>query len=150
MIMPVAIWAFITLFMRDLNEGLDISSLALYLTCVLTANLIQAFIVLPGLLKLKKISPWRMAKGMYPALSVAFFTKSSAAALPMAIRCAEENLGISKRVANFTLPLCTTINMNACAFYFNYRPFCFDEPGRFLYISRNGNMDCFIDNCCNW
>jgi Na+/H+-dicarboxylate symporter len=56
-----------------------------------------------------------MFKGMLPALSVAFFTKSSAAALPMAMRCAEEKLGISKRVSSFTLPLCTTINMNACA-----------------------------------
>ncbi len=115
MVMPVAIWAFITLFVRDLNQGLDVKSLALYLTCVLAANLIQAFIVLPGLLKIKKVSPWRMAKGMFPALSVAFFTKSSAAALPMAMRCAEENVGISRRVASFSLPLCTTINMNACA-----------------------------------
>ena len=114
-VMSVAIWAFITLFMRDLNQGLNVKSLALYLTCVLAANLIQAFIVLPALLKFKKISPWYMAKGMYPALSVAFFTKSSAAALPMAMRCAEENAGISRRVASFTLPLCTTINMNACA-----------------------------------
>ncbi len=114
-VMSIAIWAFITLFMRDLNQGLNMKSLALYLTCILAANLIQAFIVLPALLKFKKISPWYMAKGMYPALSVAFFTKSSAAALPMAMRCAEENVGISRRVASFTLPLCTTINMNACA-----------------------------------
>lgn len=114
-IMPIAIWAFITLFMRDLNQGLEIKSLALYLTCVLAANMIQATIVLPLLLKWKQISPLKMAKGMYPALSVAFFTKSSAAALPMAIRCAEENVGISRRVASFSLPLCTTINMNACA-----------------------------------
>jgi len=52
---------------------------------------------------------------MFPALSVAFFTKSSAAALPMAMRCAEENLKVSRKVAGFTLPLCTTINMNGCA-----------------------------------
>lgn len=114
-IMPIAIWAFITLFMRDLNAGLNVKSLALYLTCVIAANIIQALLVLPTLLKIKKVSPWRMAKGMLPALSVAFFTKSSAAALPMAMRCAEENVGISRRVASFTLPLCTTINMNACA-----------------------------------
>lgn len=114
-IMPIAIWAFITLFMRDLNQGLDIKSLALYLTCVIGANLIQALVVLPTLLKIKKISPVAMAKGMMPALSVAFFTKSSAAALPMAVRCAEENVGLSQKVARFTLPLCTTINMNACA-----------------------------------
>ena len=114
-IMPIAIWAFIALFMRDLSQGLDVKSLALYLTCILAANILQGFVVLPGLLKLKGISPLRMAKGMFPALSVAFFTKSSAAALPMAIRCAEENVGISRRVASFSLPLCTTINMNGCA-----------------------------------
>jgi Na+/H+-dicarboxylate symporter len=114
-IMPIAIWAFITLFMRDLNNGLNFKSLALYLTCILAANLIQALVVLPTLLKIKGVSPWQMARGMMPALSVAFFTKSSAAALPMAMRCAEENVGISRRVASFTLPLCTTVNMNACA-----------------------------------
>ena len=114
-IMPIAIWAFITLFMRDLNKGLDAKSLALYLVCVLAANLLQAFVVLPLMLKFKGLSPWNMAKGMFPALSLAFFTKSSAAALPTAIRCAEENVGISRPVASFSLPLCTTINMNACA-----------------------------------
>src|SRR5262249_22959580 len=114
-LMPIAIWAFITLFIRDLNRGLDVTSLALYLTCVIAANLIQAFIVLPSLLKLKGISPITLLKGMWPALSIAFFTKSSAAALPMAMRCAEERVGIPRKVASFTLPLCTTINMNACA-----------------------------------
>lgn len=115
LIMPIAIWAFITLFMRDFHQGLDVKSLALYLTCVIAANLIQGFVVLPALLKIKGISPLRMAKGMFPALSVAFFTKSSAAALPMAMRCAEENVGVSRKVASFSLPLCTTINMNGCA-----------------------------------
>ncbi|CAF24458.1 dicarboxylate/amino acid:cation symporter [Candidatus Protochlamydia amoebophila] len=114
-LMPIAIWAFITLFMYDLKQGLDVKSLALYLTVVISANLIQAGCVLPLLLKLKKISPLFMIKGMLPALSIAFFTKSSAAALPMAMRCAEENVGISRKVASFTLPLCITINMNACA-----------------------------------
>jgi Na+/H+-dicarboxylate symporter len=114
-IMPIAIWAFITLFMRDLSQGLDVKSLALYLTCVVAANLIQASVILPVLLKLKQISPIQLFKGMLPALSVAFFTKSSAAALPMAMRCAEENMGISRKVSSFSLPLCTTINMNACA-----------------------------------
>lgn len=114
-LMPFAIWAFITLFIHNMKNGLQLQSLALYLFVVLAANLVQAFLVLPGLLKWHKISPLATAKAMFPALSVAFFTKSSAAALPMAMRCAEENVGISRKVASFTLPLCTTINMNACA-----------------------------------
>lgn len=114
-LMPFAIWAFIALFIKDLKNGLEFQSLALYLTVVITANLIQAFFILPALLKWKKISPIATAKAMAPALSVAFFTKSSAAALPAAMRCAEENGKISRKVASFTLPLCTTINMNGCA-----------------------------------
>lgn len=114
-LMPFAIWAFITLFIHDLNEGLEIESLALYLAAVVAANLIQGLVVLPLLLKFKKISPLRTAKAMLPALSVAFFTKSSNAALPMAMKCAEERVGVSRRVASFSLPLCTSINMNGCA-----------------------------------
>lgn len=115
MLMPLAIWAFITLFVKDFRKGLDVKSLALYLSVVLLANFVQALIVLPLFLKLKGVSPIKMAHGMMPALSVAFFTKSSSAALPMAIRCAQENIKMAPKVANFTLPLCTTINMNACA-----------------------------------
>lgn len=114
-LMPIAIWAFITLFFKDWREGLEVKSLALYLICVIAANLIQAGIVLPILLKMKKISPIKMLRGMFPALSIAFFTKSSSAALPMAIRCAQENVKIAPKIASFSLPLCTTINMNACA-----------------------------------
>ncbi len=114
-LMPIAIWAFITLFIKDLRGGLEIKNLALYLTCVLVANLIQALIVLPIFLKIKNISPMKIARGMFPAISTAFFTKSSSAALPMAMQCAEKNVKISSKVASFSLPLCTTINMNACA-----------------------------------
>lgn len=114
-LMPIAIWAFITLFFRDVSEGLQFKSVAYYLACVVLANLVQGFFVLPLFLKLKGISPLKLAKAMFPALSVAFFSKSSAGTLPMAIQCAEERAGMSRKVASFSLPLCTTINMNGCA-----------------------------------
>jgi len=80
-----------------------------------SANLIQAFVVLPILLKVKGISPLKLFKQMSSALSVAFFSKSSSASLPMAMTCAKEKAGLSEKVTNFSFPLCTTINMNACA-----------------------------------
>jgi Na+/H+-dicarboxylate symporter len=52
---------------------------------------------------------------MLPALSFAFFSKSSTAAMPTAIDCAENQLNVSPKVARFSFPLCTSINMNACA-----------------------------------
>lgn len=114
-IMPIAITAFIILFLRDFREGLDAKNLAIYLFCIIAANLIQAFVVLPLLLKFKGLSPFQLAKAMMPALSVAFFTKSSNAALPLAMQCAEERANIPRSIAAFSFPLCTTINMNGCA-----------------------------------
>ena len=113
--MPLAVWAFLTLFIRDLHGGPELENLTLYLLCVLCANAIQGAIVLPLFLKLKGIPPWRTLKGMAPALSLAFFTKSSSAVLPTAINCAVERLQVSRKVANFAFPLCTSINMNGCA-----------------------------------
>ncbi len=113
--MPLAIWAFVVLFMHDLQNGLQASSLFYYLVCVILANLLQAIVVLPTLLKFKGINPLRLARQMFPALSVAFFSKSSGATLPTALQCATERAKIQRKVANFTLPLCTSINMNGCA-----------------------------------
>ena len=114
-LMPIAIWAFMTLLVKDLHDNYaHISRLMLYLACVVGANLVQGIVVLPLMLKLKKISPLRTFKGMMQPLTVAFFSKSSNATLPVAIRAAE-NLGVSSRVCNFTFPLCSVINMNGCA-----------------------------------
>lgn len=115
-LMPLAIWAFMNLLVKDLsqNQG-HLNSLMIYLACVVGANLIQGVVVLPILLKIKGISPWRILKGMWPALSLAFFSKSSGAALPVTMRAIEENVGVSKKVSGFSLPLCSVVNMNACA-----------------------------------
>lgn len=113
--MPLAVWSFVTLFVRDWQEGLEISSIAYYLAAVLSANLLQGCLVLPLFLKLKGISPLKLVKAMAPALTLAFFSKSSSATLPLALSCAENRGGISGRVANFSFPLCTSINMNGCA-----------------------------------
>jgi Na+/H+-dicarboxylate symporter len=113
--MPIAVFAFLVLFVKDLRTGLDAASIAFYLFCVVASNLIQAFLVLPALLKIKGIGPVRLAKQMFPALSLAFFSKSSSATIPMAIKCATERAGIEPKIAQMSLPLCTTINMNGCA-----------------------------------
>ena len=114
-LMPLAVWAFVTLFMHDLKNQDVLQGLALYLICVLLANVVQAGVILPLLLHFKGISPWRTLKAMWPALTVAFFAKSSSAALPSAVDCAEKRLGVESKIARFSLPLCITINMNACA-----------------------------------
>ena len=114
-LMPLAVWAFVTLFVHDLQNQDVLQGLALYLICVLLANLVQAGVILPLFLKYRGIPPWKALKAMWPALTVAFFAKSSSAALPSAVDCAEKRMGVDHKVARFSLPLCITINMNACA-----------------------------------
>jgi Na+/H+-dicarboxylate symporter len=115
-LMPFAIWAFVTDFVVELrHEGLPFAQLAWYLTTIVSANLIQALIVLPLLLVMNKIPPFKVFTKMLPALSFAFFSKSSSAAMPVAIDCAEQKLQVNEKVARFSFPLCTSINMNACA-----------------------------------
>jgi len=116
--MPFGVWAFVCIFIRDMRSnatGVDIKDLSLYVLCIVIANIIQGFIVLPLLLKSKGISPVRNFKGVAKALMIAFFSKSSTTALPVTMETAEKNLGISKRVSRFALPLCSTVNMNGCA-----------------------------------
>lgn len=116
-LMPIAIWAFASLLTEKLRTGglAEIDQIFRFLLCVVAANLIQGLIVLPIFLKRRGISPIETFKGMLPALSVGFFSRSSNAALPLSLTCGEKNLKISSEVARFSFPLCSTINMNACA-----------------------------------
>ncbi len=113
---PIGIWAFTTLFLQHiLNDYHAVTPLFYFIVCVVGANLVQGFVVLPILMKIKGVSPIKTLKMAYPALITAFFSKSSSATLPLAIECSVNKGNISKKVANFSLPLCSVINMNGCA-----------------------------------
>lgn len=115
-IMPIAIWAFMTLLVKEIQEhSSHVTGLWRYLSVVVLANLVQGTVVIPLLLKTKGISPLRLAKGGFKALLMAFFTKSSNATLPISLKVAKEELGIQPERAYFSLSLCTVINMNGCA-----------------------------------
>ena len=64
-----------------------------------------------------KMSPVKFFKGIAPASLVAFSTTSSAGTLPVTIKATEDNLGVSKNVSSFVLPLGATINMDGTALY---------------------------------
>ncbi len=112
---PIGIWAFTTLFLQKFVYDSSVKPLIFYIICVVGANLVQGIIVLPILLKIKGVSPLKTLKMSYPALLTAFFSKSSSAALPLTIERSINQGKISKKVANFSLPLCSVINMNGCA-----------------------------------
>ncbi|KGR89508.1 sodium:dicarboxylate symporter [Ureibacillus massiliensis 4400831 = CIP 108448 = CCUG 49529] len=87
--------------------------LIVYVGCIIHALLVYSFSVK----SFAKMSPLKFFKGIAPASLVSFSTSSSAGTLPITIKNTEENLGVSKRVSSFVLPLGATINMDGTALY---------------------------------
>lgn len=112
---PLALFGFTTNTAAQLHEGLHFQGLGQYLAIVVFANLIQGFIILPAWLKINGLRPYDSMKKMLPALSMAFFSKSSAGTLPITIKTAEARLQIPSKLTRLILPICTSLNMNGCA-----------------------------------
>lgn len=98
--------------------GRVLGSLGLFLGIVWTGCLTQTFIILPLIVRfVGKTNPWRHMNRMSTAILTAFSTCSSAAALPISLRDTQEKVGVSNKIASFTLPLGATVNMNGTALY---------------------------------
>lgn len=84
-----------------------------YLGCI-----VHGIIVYMGLIKfVAHLNPIRYVQGTIEPAIVAFSSTSSAGTLPITMMSAERNLGISRGVSSFVLPLGTTINMDGTALY---------------------------------
>lgn len=114
---PIGVYALILPVIYE--AGLDIFlQLGKYFFTVMLALSVHFAIILPLALKfIGKVDPIAHFKAVRPALLVAFSTSSSFATLPVTMRTIQENAGVSKRIASFTLPLGSTINMNGTALY---------------------------------
>ena len=64
-----------------------------------------------------RVGPFALFRGIREAYMIAFTTRSSAATLPITIANVTENLGVSPKVAKFSLPLGATMNMDGTALY---------------------------------
>lgn len=113
--LPLGILAFSAQLTAQVSAGIAAESLGKYIAVIVSGNLIQIFIILPLFLLARGLNPLHVFARMSPAVLMAFFTKSSAATLPVTMASAENRLGVSERVSRFVLPICTTINMNGCA-----------------------------------
>ena len=113
--LPLGILAFAAQLSAQVSAGVAADSLGRYVAVILGGNVLQFFIVLPLFLLARGINPLRHLGKMMPAVLMAFFTKSSAATLPVTMETAEKRAGVAPKVARFVLPICTTINMNGCA-----------------------------------
>ncbi len=114
-IIPIGLFGFITSSIVQVRTGSVLKGISEYLLVIVLANLIQGLVILPLWLRANGIKPFKALKGMLPALSIAFFSKSSVGSLPVTMETAEKSMGVKPEVGRFVLPLCTSINMNGCA-----------------------------------
>jgi Na+/H+-dicarboxylate symporter len=92
--------------------------LAKYSMVVILGLVFMAFVLYPLLVKaITKIGYADFFKKIAPAQFLAFSTSSSAATLPVTIECVEENVGVSRNVSSFVLPIGATINMDGTSLY---------------------------------
>ncbi|MEW6663339.1 MAG: dicarboxylate/amino acid:cation symporter [Bacillota bacterium] len=99
--------------------GLDIiMPLIKLILAVYIGGLLHALVVYSASVSIfAKMSPVKFFKGIFPATALAFSSTSSAATLPVTIKSTEDNLGVSKGVSSFVLPLGATVNMDGTALY---------------------------------
>ena len=103
-----------------------------YVLCVLISLAIQALVVYPSLLViLTRLNPIRFFKKFVPVMLFAFSSSTSNATIPLNMDKLSE-LGVSREVSSFTIPLGATINMDGtsimqgCAVMFTAQAFGID------------------------
>ena len=101
------------------SYGVDVLiSLAKVIGCVYIACLFHMALTMGGGITLfARLNPIKFFKGIASAQTVAFTTTSSSGTLPITTSNAIHNLGVSKPIASFVLPLGATINMDGTAIY---------------------------------
>ena len=117
LIAPLGVFALIAATVSEF--GFDIlQTLIWYSIAVVLGLAIHTFGVYALIIKLfTKVKVSYFYKSIKRVQTIGFSTSSSAATLPVNIECCEENLGVSKSIASFVLPLGATINMDGTALY---------------------------------
>lgn len=85
-------------------------TLAIYLGLALVL-----FVVYPVLIRANGLSVKQYFSGAWPAIQLAFVSRSSIGTLPLTQRVSERNLGVPRSYASFAVPLGATTKMDGCA-----------------------------------
>ena len=93
-------------------------ALGAYVVTVLAGLAVHQFVVLPMLVYwLGGRDPLDFYRKIRVVMLTAFSTSSSSATLPVAMKCAEDDLGVPEGVSRFVLPLSASMNHNGTALF---------------------------------
>jgi Na+/H+-dicarboxylate symporter len=114
---PFGIAALLTKLIATQNIDV-LTSLIGFVSIIMGTLVFHGLIVLPLVLYLvTQMTPWTLFRGAKEALITALATSSSAATMPVTMRCTEQNLKVSPSVTGFVIPLGSHLNMDGTALY---------------------------------
>jgi Na+/H+-dicarboxylate symporter len=94
----------------DLLAPLGSFAVAIYVGLALVL-----FVVYPVILRTNGLGILSFFRGAWPAIELAFVSRSSVGTLPLTQRVVERNLGVPRSYASFAVPLAATTKMDGCA-----------------------------------
>jgi Na+/H+-dicarboxylate symporter len=94
----------------DLLAPLGSFAVAIYVGLALVL-----FVVYPVILRTNGLGVASYFRGAWPAIQLAFVSRSSIGTLPVTQRVVERNLGVPRSYASFAVPLAATTKMDGCA-----------------------------------
>jgi Na+/H+-dicarboxylate symporter len=92
-----------------------LGSLGTFTVAVYVGLALVLFGVYPALLRVNGLSVRQFFSGAWPAISLAFVSRSSIGTMPVTERVTERNLGVPRAYASFAVPLGATTKMDGCA-----------------------------------
>lgn len=114
---PIGVFGLLVPVVMKTGGELYVNLLKYFFTVLLALGL-HLFVVMPLVIRIfTGVNPLLHFRAMRTALLTAFSTASSSSTLPVTMRCIQENAGVSKKTASFTLPLGATVNMDGTALY---------------------------------
>jgi len=109
---PIGIFSLAFVNFASYGVGL-VNSYAEIAGCVILGILLMLFFVYPAIIFVVcRENPYKIMLKIREPIITAFATRSSAATLPISLRCAEQNLKIRSEVSSFSLSLGATVNMD--------------------------------------
>jgi len=112
---PYGVFALIANMAATSNGG-DFLAVGKYIVLVIAVLLFHALVVYPTLLVLlTRLNPRMFLYKMRAAMMFAFSTASSNATIPVTLESVVKRVGVSNKIASFTVPLGATINMDGTA-----------------------------------
>jgi len=93
----------------------SLRSLASFSVAIYVGLALVLFVVYPVLLKANGLGVLSWFRGAWPAIQLAFVSRSSVGTMPVTQRVTERNLGVPSEYASFAVPLGSTTKMDGCA-----------------------------------